>query len=227
MWWLAIPTAVYLTKKLFDATFERKSDDHGNGSSSKPHNESILEKNLARLEIELQEFKSFRRIAVVGQPGAGKSSLIKKISNNQVIPSPVIGIQTDATDWSKSPNVPLISRWKNIILVDVPGYDSSTHPIKEISNRFPYLSFDLFILVIHGKIHSSDEVFHSNLRRFGRKCVVVRSFAEDLNSSEINGITSDLERRFKNYESIIFISNRTGLGIENLSSFIDFPSHGF
>ena len=91
MLWLAIPFAVILGKVIYDAS----------SSPSPPAPEkTVLQKNLLRLGSLLRKEPGYK-VAILGQPGAGKSSLLKKMTKGQVTPLPVIGIQTDATDWSQ------------------------------------------------------------------------------------------------------------------------------
>jgi hypothetical protein len=88
MWWLAIPAVGLIGKLVIDVLAEP--------TKASPRIRTTLEKNLSRLRATLREAGS-HRIAILGQPGAGKSSLLKKMTGGKVTPAPVIGVETDAT----------------------------------------------------------------------------------------------------------------------------------
>lgn len=101
MWWLAIPVIGLVGKVIYDAV----TDEY---EAPSPRRKTTLELNLERLEKQLRSHSGYK-IAILGQPGAGKSSLLKKMTNGKVKPLPVIGTQTDATDWSSDTACNLLS----------------------------------------------------------------------------------------------------------------------
>jgi predicted GTPase len=207
MWWyLAIPVAL-VGKAIYDAITE---DD------PPPRTRTTLEKNFDRLWYELYA-ESGKKIAILGQPGAGKSSLVKKLSNESVKPPPIIGIATDATNWADNERVNLLSRWDNFIVADVPGYDTNTHPIDQFSS-FPFGAFDSFILVIKDKIHGSDERIYRKISLRNKPICIVRSFSDGLDDRDIPIARSDIQKRFpgSRQDFIVFASNRTGDGINEI-----------
>lgn len=211
MWWLAIPPALWVGKKIYDAVTEE--DSYVPSSPTK----STLERNLERLKSELHSH-SGRKIAIIGQPGAGKSSLLKKMTNGQVVPLPLIGSQTDATSWADSSSCHLLSRYENHAFVDVPGYDTSAHPVHVFSNSFPFNDFDAFIFVVHGKLHSSDENIFRSIRYAKKHLCVARSFSDSIEHHEKIPLENDIRLRLSLDEShpIFLFSNRTGEGIESI-----------
>jgi GTPase SAR1 family protein len=210
MWWyLAIP-AVFVGKAIYDAFTE---DD----PPPPPGARTTLEKNFDRLGCELYA-ESGKKIAILGQPGAGKSSLVKRLSNGSVKPPPMIGVATDATNWADSERVNLLSRWDNFIVADVPGYDTSTHPTDKFSSCFPFCAFDSFVLVIKNKIHSSDEEIYRQISIYNKPICIVRSFSDGLDDRDIPIARSDIQKRFpgSRQDFIVFASNRTGDGINEI-----------
>jgi len=159
MWWLAIPVIGFVGKAVFDAI----TDDDTPPSPRK----TTLQLNLERLQVELCN-ETAKKIAIMGQPGAGKSSLLKKLTNGEVIPSPVIGINTDATNWASDAKCNLVSRYDGNIFVDVPGYDTQTHPLIDFKLRFPFSNFDAFLFVFNGKLHAADEEVFQLASRTGK-----------------------------------------------------------
>ena len=132
MWWLAIPVIGLVGKAIYDAVTDEDE-------APSPRRKTTLELNLERLEEQLRSHSGYK-IAILGQPGAGKSSLLKKMTNGKVKPLPVIGAQTDATDWSSDTACNLLSVYERYVFADVPGYDTSSHPLYVFSSSFP--SFD-------------------------------------------------------------------------------------
>lgn len=210
MWWLAIPLIGLVGKAVYDAVTDEDE-------TPSPRRKTTLELNLERLEKQVQSHSGYK-VAILGQPGAGKSSLLKKMTNGKVKPLPVIGAQTDATDWSTDTACNLLSIYKNYAFVDVPGYDTSSHPLFAFSRFFPFQHFDAFIFVIHGKLHSSDEDIFRLIVRYGKKICIAKSFADSLESDDIKSVEDDIRRRLSlsNSASILFFSNRTGDGIKSV-----------
>jgi GTPase Era involved in 16S rRNA processing len=207
MWWLLIPPGIWIGKKIYDAVTE---DD-----TPAPRRKSTLEQNIERLKNQLHSH-SGRKIAIIGQPGAGKSSLLKKMTNGKVVPLPVIGTQTDATSWADDSECNLLSHYEHHVFVDVPGYDTSSHPVHVFSTSFPFDEFDAFIFVIHGKLHSSDENIFRLMMQSKKPLCVARSFSDSLEANEKIPVENDIRVRLSLHKShpIFLFSNRTGEGIE-------------
>lgn len=207
MWWLAIPPAIWVSKKIYDVVV----DDY----ESSPPIKTTLEKNIERLRGELCKH-SGRKVAIIGQPGAGKSSLLKKMTNGKVVPLPLIGSQTDATNWADDIECNLLSTYKSYIFIDVPGYDTLSHPTHIFTSIFPFNEFDAFIFVTHGKLHSSDEIIFSSILSANKTLCIARSFCESLENYERKLVKEDMRMRLSvnKFIPIIFFSNRTGEGVE-------------
>jgi predicted GTPase len=214
MWWLVIPVIGVVGKAIYDAA----------ASSDKPasQNKTLLELNLSRLKRELGSC-SGQKIAILGQPGAGKSSLLKRMTNNKAVPEPVIGTQTDATCWAKNLLCPLLSSFESYIFSDVPGYDTVSHPAPVFSELFPFANFDAFIFVCNGKLYSADEEIFRLAASSGKPICIARSFSDGLDSDEKSFVQNDINSRFRisgDRIPIIFFSNRSGDGIYEISRFL-------
>ena len=210
MWWLAVPVIGLVGKAIYDAVTDEDE-------APSPRRKTTLELNLERLEEQLRSHSGYK-IAILGQPGAGKSSLLKKMTNGKVKPLPVIGAQTDATDWSSDTACNLLSVYERYVFADVPGYDTSSHPLYVFSSSFPFRHFDAFIFVIHGKLHSSDEDVFRLISRSGKRISIAESFSDSLESDDIVSVENDIRTRLSlsDSASILFFSNRTGAGIESV-----------
>ena len=198
-------------------------------SSSSLYPKTILEQNFLQLKRNLNKCKTKKKVVILGQPGAGKSSLLLKLTDNLCEPKPIIGQQTDATDWHNLTKNNFFHTHKNLIYVDTPGYDTSTHPIKSYIEHFPFSSFDIIIFVISGKIHDSDQKIMSKIKRLNNissstKLIIVRNFNENLNDNDQKDVEADMERIFKSKSEkldFIFSSNRTSEGIDKIKDFIN------
>lgn len=212
MLWL-IPVVGLVGKIIYDVITDEPSETEKPSAQRK----TILELNFLRLENLLRK-QSGHKIAILGQPGAGKSSLLKKMTNGQVKPLPVIGSQTDATDWSKDQSCNLLSFYEDYVFSDVPGYDTTSHPISAFSARFPFNYFDMFIFVVNGKLHSSDEEIFHQIKKSGKKVLIAKSFSESLDSDDIAHVENDIRIRLAltGEVPILYFSNRTGDGIESI-----------
>jgi GTP-binding protein EngB required for normal cell division len=215
MIWFLIPAVAVAAKVVYDYA----TDD---SSSSNRPNKSSLELNLERLQRELNTHQNVKKIAIVGQPGAGKSSLLKKMTKGKVKPLPVIGTQTDATSWADELDCNLLSHYENYIFVDVPGYDTTSHPKQTFLSSFPFYKFDAFIFVIHGKLHGADEEIFKSIHLSGKRFCVARSHCDSLEDYEKTIVKSDLRGRLNlnNSTSVSLFSNRTGEGIDEIFKFV-------
>lgn len=183
---------------------------------------SILQINLERLREELDA--SFgKKTAIIGQPGAGKSSLLKVMTEGKIKPLPVIGIETDATNWSHKDDCDLIGRCgeKNIF-VDVPGYGTESHPSAVISRFFPFDRLDLIIFVFEGKLRETDHEVFTRAVQSGVKVFVCRSHSDSLNDSQRRAVVNDYRTRLMldKSSSILFFSNRTREGVSDIYELI-------
>lgn len=212
MWWLAAVPVIWGVKLIYDAV--TKEDTPPPSRQSPSRQKSALELNLDRLRGQLQSH-SGRKIAILGQPGAGKSSLLINMTKGKVAPPPVIGTHTDATNWACDSNCNLLSHFENYAFADVPGYDTASHPANVFASSFPFDQFDAFIFVIQGKLHSSDESIFRLVARSEKRFFVTRSFSEDLEHSEKKAIESEFRNRLGLQDStpILFFSNRTKVGV--------------
>ncbi|MGQ9847537.1 MAG: GTPase domain-containing protein [Bacteroidales bacterium] len=216
MWWLAILAGAYVIKKILE-------------DENDAPQKSILDRNLETLATKIKsESVNSKKIAVLGQPGAGKSSMILNITNGECIPKPIIGQQTDATNWSVGFVTDFFTTYSYYKFVDTPGYGTYSHPVESFLKYFPFNDFDVFFLLLKGKIYSSDEKVFNHINEIvikytDKKLVIVRSFADDLSYQERKEIEYDynqLLKYTKNNIQLIFLSNRNKYGIDEIKSIL-------
>lgn len=211
MWWLTVPLAAGLGKWMYDRVNRTAPE------SSYSPSETILVRNLRALRDATIE-PDPRRVAFLGQPGAGKSTLIKKLSKGRARPVPIVGTETDATNWAEQLNVDLLCRWGKRSASDVPGYDTVNHPSSTYLAHFPFDQFARICLVLNGKVRAADQEVYQAIRDSGTPVIVVRSYAESLNEHQRDAVSQDLHLHLfePDPSNIVFVSSRTGEGIERL-----------
>lgn len=153
-------------------------------------------------------------VALFGQPGAGKSSLINKIVGQKVAD---VGVETDKTVEAASYEA------KGLRFVDLPGYGTKNFPKESYFQKFDIQQFDLFLCVTSGKLHQADTEFFQELARRGKVCIfVVNKHDElwedgiaikELEQRKINDITKHVGQPVK----IVFTSCREGTGLDALN----------
>lgn len=173
-----------------------------------------LEMNLERLRRELAQGAG-PALAILGQPGAGKSSLLTRIGGRRLTPKPHIGIETDATDWSRSSDCVLLLIYEPWRVADAPGHDTQAHPAAAFLAGFPFDAFDAFIFVVKGKLRAADERVYRRASASGKPVLVVRSFADGLGEEEVRRAVQDIRARLGTPPSlaVVPVSNRTGIGV--------------
>ncbi|MDL2344228.1 GTPase domain-containing protein [Deinococcus sp. MIMF12] len=224
MWWLlALPVAGAIAAAVGALTAESpvspEPKTKRSGPTSHPqsgHFERILTANLNRLRKELCSSPG-RKVALLGQPGAGKSTTLDALTEERVQPRPRIGIGTDMTDWSRNPDVPLCSFFEDILFVDAPGHGTQRHSTEVYLRLFPLEQFEHVLLFIQGKLLESDERLLRYARSRGRRITIVRTHAGGLTDAERELLRADLSRRSGvPAEGVLFLDNRTREGLNAL-----------
>ena len=219
MWWIpVVMIGGYVAKKIID------SNDYSSYSSTPVDRRTTLEKNMSALHGVLQSEKK-QKIALLGQPGSGKSTILNKITAGQCIPLPIIGQKTDATNWHKELKADFFNSHKDIKFVDIPGYDTNEHPVSSYLEHFPFKLFDQVVFVLNNKIHDSDiKVFNKLIDGFGsispNRILIVRNYTDSLD--DFIGVENDLDKLF-NFKklgiNLVFSSGRSGAGMNQIMSF--------
>jgi predicted GTPase len=211
MWWLAIPVVILIGKAIHIAVSNENF-------SVSVEEKTILEKNLDRLSLELDNHSN--RFAIMGQPGAGKSSLLNKMTDNLVVPPPQIGTTTDATNWAEGTSCHLLSKYEDVTFIDVPGYDTSLHPVDKFIHNFPFHKIDHYFFVTNGKLHNADEVIFERIKRCSKNVTLIRTFSESLDETDRQIFSNNFKERLSlsSSDKVLFVSNRTNEGISMMKT---------
>lgn len=156
-------------------------------------------------------------IALFGQPGCGKSSLINRLTGQKLA---VEGVRNDMTRERVD------FEWNGLTLVDLPGYDTAMFPAAEYLARFRVLEFDLLLCVFDGKFHKADtELFHE-VSRHGKICLFVRNKHDTLWQADVDlpelerGVCDNLAEQLGEPQPVHFTSCRLNTGLAELEAAI-------
>lgn len=185
---------------------------------------SYTEELQKKIQVDYESFKSEKlKIALIGQPGAGKSSLINKILGKDVFR---VSQQTDTTKEAEA------HEYGNLIITDLPGYGTKMFPVDQWVEQFNVSDYDLYIFVFAGKLHDSDSRLFEMLEQWKQErnhpYFVVRNKADDIwedgkTDEELRQVVRDDVREKSGLGDckVYFTSCRKLEGIEKLKEDIE------
>jgi small GTP-binding protein len=156
-------------------------------------------------------------VALFGQPGAGKSSLINKIVGAKVAD---IGVETDKTVEAGH------YEHNGLRLVDLPGYGTAKFPKDGYKEKFDLKAFDLFLCVTSGKFHQADTELFRELEAMNKVCIFVVNKYDELWEEDIpveklvERKRADIAKQLGKDVSVIFTSCRNSYGLAELNEAI-------
>lgn len=169
-----------------------------------------------RRQVEEEE-KEKVKIALFGQPGAGKSSLINAIIGVDLAKT---GQKTDMTTAAE------IYEYQDLLFVDLPGYGTSNFPPNEWFTKFKPEDYDLFLCAFSGKFHEADTAFFNELRKSNRVCIFTRTKADEIWDSGLTTeqskevIVKDVHKQVNADVTVYFTSRKTMEGIPEIKEAI-------
>jgi hypothetical protein len=176
-------------------------------------------------EIQKNE-AAYTRIAVVGQPGAGKSSLINNLIGHKVAET---GQMTDVTRKATE------YKYNFLTLVDLPGYGTEMFSFETWKNQFEPQKYDVLIYVFSGKLLSEDNDLFTSIKRWNenikRPLFLVRNHCTDIETEEDkNRVKRDVLEKL-DYDKpldVYFIDcGRNKTGINELRKDVENPAFIF
>lgn len=155
------------------------------------------------------------KVALFGQPGAGKSSLINKITGTKIAK---VGVETDKTVVEQS------YEYNGLLFSDLPGYGTKGFPADTYFERFKIQDFDLFLCVTSGKLHQSDSTFFKELSSINKTCIFIVNKHDELWEE---GCTEkeleerkvlDIKKHVGDDITVIFTSCRKNTGLDRVNA---------
>lgn len=149
-----------------------------------------LEKEFKEILEELSVTEdAYAKIAFVGQPGAGKSSIINGLLCEKAAE---VGQGTDITreaaEYTYSFNR----------LVDLPGYGTDMFRFEDWKEKFSPEQYDVFVFVFSGKLTEDDSRMLADLREYAsclgrpRPVFLVRNHGEELEKEDLEHVRADI-----------------------------------
>lgn len=201
------------------------SSVHGHGTGD------LLDEVLKFLpeQIAQEEDTDTVRVAVIGKPNVGKSSLINAISGEtRAIVSDIAGTTRDATDTI------IENQFGNFVFIDTAGLrrkskvEDQIEKYSVIRARMAVERADVCVIMIDGTegFTEQDSKVAGIAHDLGKACIIA---VNKWDSVSKDGKTMDKERKklmndfsFMSYAPIIFISAKTGQRLDRLFELIKF-----
>lgn len=175
-----------------------------------------LREETERLRRELEKLDEVRvRVALFGQPGAGKSSLINALVGREVAE---VGERTDTTLEAQR------YHHDGVEYTDLPGFGTTRFPADTYWERFQISDHDLLLCVKVGKFSLEDDrLFFEELWKRGKVCIFVHNKLDTVWSSSKTleqvkqELTDELSKRIAPHTApLVFTSCRTREGLDEL-----------
>ncbi|MCX7657670.1 MAG: ribosome biogenesis GTPase Der [Oscillospiraceae bacterium] len=180
-------------------------------------------------EDESMDDSEYVKVAVIGKPNVGKSSLINRIAGEErVIVSDIAGTTRDAIDT-------VIENDKGkFIFIDTAGIRKKSKVLEEIERYSVLRAYmavdrsDVCVIVIDAQVGftEQDSKVAGYAHEQGKGCIVAvnKWDAVEKDDKTMNAFRKDLEEKFSfmSYVPFIFISAKTGQRIEKLFELIKY-----
>ncbi len=208
----------------FDNDLIALSSVHGSGTGD------LLDKIVELLPDagENEEQDDFIKVAVIGKPNAGKSSIINRIlGENRLIVSDVAGTTRDAVDTRKE------NEYGKYIFIDTAGIRRQSR-IEDRIEKYSVLRAKMAVeraqvclIMIDAAegVTEQDEKIAGLAHEAGKASVIVvnKWDAVEKNNGSVKKFTEEVYRHlaYMSYAPVIFVSAKTGLRVEKLYELIN------
>ena len=200
------------------------SSVHGHGTGDLL---DLVIENLPKEETE-EEDSELIKVAIIGKPNVGKSSLVNKISGEQrCIVSDIAGTTRDAIDTT------IENQYGRFTLIDTAGLRKKSR-VEDAIERYSVLRAqmaieraDVCVIMIDAVVGFTDQdsKVAGLAHEAGKACVIVvnKWDAVEKDDHTMNDYKKGLEADFSfmSYAPMIFISAKTGLRIDRLFELIN------
>lgn len=131
-----------------------------------------IKESIDQIKENLKNLESTKvRVALFGQPGAGKSSIINMLLGEN---KAIVSQRTDTTVERS------VYKWNGILLEDLPGYGTSRFKKESYFSDFNIKENDLFLCVFSGKFHQADTEFFRELKTMNKVCIFIRNKHDEI-----------------------------------------------
>lgn len=230
---------ILVVNKLDDYKLEQTYDFYSLGLGEPIGISAGQERNIGDLLDKIVEYfpknanqeedNDVLKIAIVGKPNAGKSSIINKlVGEERVIVSNVAGTTRDAID------IPFTVNKKKYLLVDTAGMRRKSKVEDETIERYSIFrtldavrTCDVAVLVIDASVPISDQDLKIAMfiNSEQKPCVIVMNKWDliEKDTNTINKFKENMDREFAfmSYYKSIFVSALTGKRLEKLIATVD------
>ncbi len=177
-----------------------------------------IDSEIEKIISDLKETeKTVVKVALFGQPGAGKSTLINAMIGEDVTEASVRTDTTIELGWYEA---------KGLKFGDLPGYGTKNFPKETYFNKFDIRQFDLFLCVTSGKFHQADTEFFQKLQEIGKVCIFVVNKHDELwqkgiSIQELEQLKKDdIAKQIGHPVDVIFTSCKNDTGLNELNEAI-------
>lgn len=168
---------------IFETLQDVINDKMFNNSSAK---ESSIEDVLNNIKAQVDLWENTEvRIAVTGQSGSGKSSLINAIAGSKIAPVGFVETTMEPKEY-KTEN--------GIILVDLPGCGTANFPFESYVDDMKLSEFDAIVLVTANRFYEADiKLFNYVTNELKKPIFLVRTKMDDAvrDGAEDNDLSRD------------------------------------
>ena len=170
---------------------------------------SLIDDLMKDYERKQHEMGIKVKVGLIGQPGAGKSSLINKLVGEKVFD---VGVSTDLTRDRQEKEL------DKIIVVDFPGYGTKMFSsVDDWVNNFQVDDIDLFLFVFCGKLLDYDSKFFDYLKKWQMERqhphFIVRNKVDDIWDDDKSldelkeEISKDVQSKMHSYQSKVYFTS--------------------
>jgi GTP-binding protein EngB required for normal cell division len=168
---------------IFETVQDAVNDKLFNDSSTKENSIEDVLKNI-KAQVDLWENTEVK-IAITGQSGSGKSSLINAIAGAKIAPVGFVETTMEPKEY-KTDNV--------IILVDLPGCGTANFPFESYVHDMKLSEFDAIVLVTANRFYEADiKLFNYVTGDLKKPIFLVRTKMDDAvrDGAEDNDLSKD------------------------------------
>ncbi len=178
--------------------------------------ENMINEELEQIKKKAAEENAATvSVALFGQPGAGKSSLINALAGKKLAET---GLETDKTVAEAEYEI------NGLNFIDLPGYGTTKFPKDNYFEKFNLLEKDIFLCVTSGKLHADDVELFKQLRNQKKTCIFVFNKTDDLweEGESLENLKSrkiaDISKNIGFEVNVLFTSCRNKQGLDELQT---------